>query len=87
MLIVLALCINEFLALVEREKVLKKMKNEVDKQYGPFQRAGGPFGSKLGRVDKKSLTLGLLLVGFEVTFHNRGVSQVGYNVINVRDHM
>jgi len=40
------LSIKNFAALVEKAKVMEKMKNEVEAQRPQQQRIGGPFGSK-----------------------------------------
>lgn len=51
-LFVARLCIKVFPALVERARVLEKMKNEVESQQRQPQRVVGPSRSRLSQVDK-----------------------------------
>jgi len=45
-LMVAPLFIKDFIALVEKARVMEKMKVEVEAQQSQHQRIGGPFGSK-----------------------------------------
>jgi len=58
-LMVAPLSITEFPALVEKARVMEKLKAEVEAQQRPQQKVGGPFGSTSIQNDRRKPSSGV----------------------------